>query len=74
MEVPATANSETVEGMAVLGGEHADNIGHGLPSLEDGLTSAGLEFPASLDFAARIPQERGQYLQSPHCIEVVIHG
>jgi hypothetical protein len=24
--------------------------------------------------AACIPQERGQYLQSPHCIEVVIHG
>ena len=74
MEVPATANSETVEGMAVLGGEQADNIGHGLHSLQDGLTGAGPEFPASLDLAACIPQERGQYLQSSHCIEVVIHG
>ena len=74
MEVPATANSETVEVMAVLGGKHADNIGHGLPSLQNGLTGAGLEFPASLDLAARIPQKRGQHLQSPHCIEVVIHG
>jgi hypothetical protein len=42
MEVPATANSETVEGMAVLGAEHADNIGHGQHSLHDSLTCASV--------------------------------